>query len=428
MNSVFPQRRPRREDPNSRLLRFLAVVGPGLITATVDNDSGGIATYSLAGAQFGYSLLWTLIPVLGLLMVTLEMSARLGVYTQKGLSDLVREQFGVRPTAALLLLVLLANIGTVASEFAGIASAMSILGRVAGLALPWLGKIVLPFFGLLVWAVVVKADYKRIERVFLVMVLFYLTYVFAAFAARPDWGQALRGLLVPTFVHEPNYIFSMVGMIGTTITPWMNFYLQSTILEKGTREEDFRYARWDVCLSTVTTCAVAFFIAVACAATLWKAGVKVETIDEVGLALVPFAKGHASLLFAIGLFGASLFGAAILPLSTSFTICEAMGWEHGISKRYSEAPAFYATFTAIMVLGALVVLVPGAPLLLIMRSSQVAQGLVLPVFMFFLIRLSADPRLLGDHRSPRWLTGFAWCSAALLSLLSLYLLIAPFVL
>ncbi len=412
----------------STLLRFLAVLGPGLITATVDNDSGGIATYSLAGAQYGYSLLWTLIPVVLILILTLEMTARLGVYTQKGLSDLVREQFGVRPTAALLLLVLLANIGTVASEFSGIASSVTILGRVAGLDVPWLGKLVLPFFGLLVWAVVIKADYKRIEKVFLLMVLFYLTYVFAAFAAKPDWGEAIRGLLVPTFIHEPNYIFSMVGMIGTTITPWMNFYLQSTIIEKGTRPEDYALARADVCLSSITTCAVAFFITVACAATLWKAGVKVETIDDVGLALVPIAKGHASLLFAAGLFGASLFGAAILPLSTSFTICEAMGWEHGINRRYGEAPAFYVTFTMILAVGAAVVLIPGAPLLMIMRASQVAQGLVLPVFLFFLIRIEADPRLLGEHRSPRWLSRAAWVVAVVLSLLSLYLVISPLVL
>lgn len=412
----------------STLIRFLTVLGPGLITATVDNDSGGIATYSLAGAQYGYRLLWTLIPVAVVLMITLEMTARLGVYSQKGLSDLVRERFGVRSTAALLLLVLLANIGTVASEFSGIASAVTILGKVAGMSAPWLGKLVLPFFGLLVWAVVIKADYKRLEKVFLLMALFYLTYVFAAFSAKPDWGAAARGLLIPSFVHEPNFIFSMVGMIGTTITPWMNFYLQSTIIEKGTRPEDYALARVDVYLSSVTTCAVAFFITVACAATLWKAGVKVETIEDVGLALVPFAKGHASLLFALGLFGASLFGAAILPISTSFTICEAMGWEHGVNRRYGEAPMFYITFTMILGLGAAIVMVPGAPLLMIMRASQVAQGLVLPVFLFFLIRIEGDPRILGEHRSPRWLNRTAWITAVLLSLLSLYLIASPFVL
>jgi NRAMP (natural resistance-associated macrophage protein)-like metal ion transporter len=412
----------------STLLRFLAVLGPGLVTATVDNDSGGIATYSLAGAQYGYRLLWTLIPVAVVLMITLEMTARLGVYSQKGLSDLVRERFGVRSTAALLLLVLLANIGTVASEFSGIASAVTILGKVAGMSAPWLGKLVLPFFGLLVWAVVIKADYKRLEKVFLLMALFYLTYVFAAFGAKPDWGAAARGLLIPSFVHEPNFIFSMVGMIGTTITPWMNFYLQSTIIEKGTRPEDYALARVDVYLSSLTTCAVAFFITVACAATLWKAGVKVESIEDVGLALVPFAKGHASLLFAVGLFGASLFGAAILPISTSFTICEAMGWEHGVNRRYGEAPMFYITFTTILGLGAAIVMVPGAPLLMIMRASQVAQGLVLPVFLFFLIRIEGDPRILGEHRSPRWLNRTAWVTAVLLSLLSLYLCASPFLL
>jgi NRAMP (natural resistance-associated macrophage protein)-like metal ion transporter len=408
------------------LLRFLAVVGPGLITATVDNDSGGIATYSLAGAQYGYQLLWTQIPITLLLIMVMEMSARLGIFTGKGLSDLVREEFGVRRTALLLFLVLLANIGTVASEFAGIASSVTILGKVAGLDLPWLGELVLPAFGLLVWAVVIKADYKRIERVFLVMVLFYVTYIVAAIAAKPDWGEAFRGLAIPTFINEPNFIFSMVGMIGTTITPWMNFYLQSTLVEKGVDPEDFNLSRIDVVFSSVITNITAFFIVVACAATLWTAGVKVESISDVGLALVPFAKGHASLLFAVGLFGASIFGAAILPISTSFAICESMGWEHGLNKRYSEAPAFYFTFTLIMVLGGLIVLVPGAPLLLIMRASQVAQGVVLPIFLFFLVRLSDSQVLLGDHANPRWLSSIAWFSAVVLSLLSLYLVVVPF--
>jgi len=354
------------------------------------------------------------------------MSARLGVFTQKGLSDLIREEFGVRPTAALLLLVLLANIGTVASEFAGISSAVTILGGVGGSKIHWLGQAVLPAFGFLVWILVVRVDYKRIEKVFLFMVLFYLTYIFAAFAARPDWHQALRGLVVPTFVNEPNYIFSMVGMIGTTITPWMNFYLQSTIIEKGVSDETYGLARWDVLLSAVTTNVTAFFIVVACAATLWVSHVDVKTIEDVGLALVPFAKGHASLLFGVGLFSASLFGAAILPISTSFAVCEAMGWEHGLNKRYAEAPAFYGTFTLILVVGALIVLVPGAPLLAIMRISQVAQGLVLPIFLVYLIRLAGSRRLLGDRATPWPLQAVAWAAAAVLTALSVYLVIAPF--
>ncbi|HEY3352960.1 MAG TPA: Nramp family divalent metal transporter [Polyangia bacterium] len=404
---------------------FLSVLGPGLITATADNDSGGIATYSLAGAQYGYALLWTLIPITILLMLTLEMTARIGVATQKGLADLVREEFGVKPTAWLLLLVLLANIGTAASEFAGLASSVNMVAAATHLHAPWLGKALIPFFVLLIWVAVLKADYKRLEKVFLLLVLFYVSYIFAAFYAKPDWGHALKSLVVPTFINEPNYIFSMVGVIGTTITPWMYFYLQGTIVEKGITEEDYRFARWDVLISSISTDVVSFFIIVACAATLYAHGIKVTTIDDVGLALVPFAKGYATTLFATGLFGASLFGAVILPISTSFAICEAMGWEHGLNKRYSEAPAFYGIFTAILVVGAVIVLVPGAPLLFIMRLSQVAQGLVLPIFLFFLIRLGSNERLMGHHANPRWLNVVSWGSAVVLTGLSAYLLVSP---
>ena len=404
---------------------FLAILGPGLITATADNDSGGIATYSLAGAQYGYGLLWTLIPITVLLMLTLEMSARIGVVTHKGLADLVREEFGVKATAWLLFLVLLANVGTAASEFAGIASSVAIFGGYLGAKITWLGKALIPAFVFIIWVMVVKADYKRLEKVFLLLVLFYVSYIFAAFYAKPDWGAAMKGLVVPTFINERNYIFSMVGVIGTTITPWMYFYLQGTVVEKGITEADYRYARWDVMISCITTNVVSFFIIVACAATLWVAKVKVGTIDDVGLALVPFAKGYASLLFAVGLFGASLFGAVILPISTSFTICEAMGWEHGLNKRWSEAPAFYGIFTFILVIGAAIVLIPGAPLLFIMRLSQVAQGVVLPVFLFFLIRLASSERVMGARANARWLNAVSWTGAVILGLMSLYLLFSP---
>jgi len=407
---------------------FLAVLGPGLITATADNDAGGIATYSLAGAQYGYALVWTKLPICLLLILTMEMSARLAVVTQKGLSDLIREEFGVKATGWLLLLVLIANMGTTASEFAGLASSLGIVGGYAGLKLSWLGKALIPPLVFLIWVLVVKADYKRLEKVFLVMVLFYVSYVLAAIYAKPDWGAAVKGLVVPTFINEPNYIFSMVGMIGTTITPWMYFYLNATMVEKGVTQEEYRYARWDVIISAITTSVVAFFIVVACAATLHVAKIKVTSIEEVGLALVPFAKGHASLLFATGLFGASLLGAMILPVSTSLAICEAMGWEHGLSKRWSEAPAFYGIFTLILVVGGGIVLVPGAPLLFIMRVSQVAQGIVLPVFLFFLIRLASSERIMGAHRNPRWLNAVAWFAAGLLTALSVYLLLSPAVL
>ena len=413
-----------------RLAMMLAVVGPGLITATVDNDSGGIATYSLAGAIYGFDLLWTLIPVTILLVVTMEMGARLGAVTGQGLADLLRERFGVKVTFWILLLVLLANYGTVLSEFSGIAASLEIFGSTMGHAqlFVWLKYILIPIVAYLLFKLITEYDYKKIEKFFLISILFYLAYPISAYLAHPDWGQAMKALVVPTIRFDAGYIFTMVGVIGTTITPWMNFYLQSTLIEKGVTVKNWSTAKWDVILGSLTTDVISFFIIVACAATIYLhppiGGV--TSIEQIGKSLVPLAGPYAGYLFAFGLFNASIFGAAILPLSTAFAVCEGMGWERGMNKTYDEAPLFYWIFMFLLVSGAVIVLIPGANVvyLLIMRASQVAQGLILPPFLYYLVKLGDDRQLLGDYVNPPWLSRFSWFCVVVLTVIDLGLLIS----
>ncbi|RCK78768.1 MAG: Manganese transport protein MntH [Candidatus Ozemobacter sibiricus] len=411
-----------------RLLFFLSIFGPGLITATVDNDAGGIATYSLAGAIYGFDLLWTLIPITVLLIVTMEMSARLGAVTGQGLADLLRERFGVKATFWLLVLVFLANFGTVLSEFSGIASAIDICANTLGFggSLWWLKYLLIPLITYGLYKIVTEYDYAKIEKVFLVSIFFYLAYPISAWMAGPDWGAAVKALFVPVLRFEAGYIFTMIAVIGTTITPWMQFYLQSTFIEKGITLKYWRTARWDVILGCMTTDIISFFMIVACAVTLcFRPGAPpVQTIDEIGKALAPLAGSYAGLLFALGLFNASVFGAAILPLSTSFAICEGMGWERGMNKTYEEAPFFYGIFIALLVLGAGLVLLPGVDFLylMVMRASQFAQGLILPPFLYYLVKLGDDRQLLGDHANGPWLSRFSWVCVAVLTVLDLVLL------
>jgi len=413
-----------------RLLLLLSVLGPGLITATVDNDSGGIATYSLAGALFGYDLLWTLIPITILLVVTMEMSARLGAVTGQGLADLLRERFGVKVTFWLLLIVFLANFGTVVSEFSGIASSIDIFGNTIGypVAFGWLKFFVVPLLTYGLWKLITEYDYKKIEKFFLFSIFFYFAYPISAYLAEPNWGESLKALVVPVWKFDAAYIFTMIGVIGTTITPWMQFYLQSTLIEKGVTTKNWQTAKWDVILGCLTTDVISYFIIVACAVTLFfnKGGmhIPVQTIDDIGKALVPLAGKYSGYLFAFGLFNASLFGAAILPLSTAFAICEGLGWERGMSKTYEEAPLFYWIFSFLLISGAALVLIPGVSFLylFVMRISQVAQGLILPPFIYFLVKLGDDKTLLGEYVNPPWLSRFSWLCVIILTLIDFILL------
>jgi Mn2+/Fe2+ NRAMP family transporter len=373
-----------------RLLAFLAVVGPGFITANVDNDPGGILTYSQAGAKFGYALLWTLIPTTIALVIVQEMAARMGAVTGKGLSDLIREEFGFRATFFTMLILGLADFGNIAAEFAGLASGFGIFGVSKYL--------VVPLGALLVWSVIVYGSYKPVERLLLLFSLVYVAYPISAVLAHPDWHAALKQTFVPGTLHSSEYLIMIVGLIGTTITPWMQFYLQASVVEKGITERQYGLCRWDVIVGCLVTDIVAFFIVVACGATLYVGGIRnITDAADAAVALKPLVGQFASLLFVVGLVNAALLSAAILPLATTYNICEGLGFESGVNKRFSEAPVFYSLYTALIFFGAGVVLIPRIPLIKLILVSQVANGVLLPFVLFYMLKLVNRKDLMGRH-------------------------------
>jgi len=378
-----------------RMLAFLAILGPGFITANVDNDPGGILTYSQAGARFGYTLLWTLIPTTIALIVVQEMAARMGAVTGKGLSDLIREEFGFRATFFTMLVLGLADVGNIAAEFAGIASGLGIFGASK--------YITVPMGALLVWAVVLIGSYKPVERILLLFSLIYFCYPVSALMAHPNWIAAIRQTFVPTVQFKSSeYLVLVVGLVGTTITPWMQFYLQASIVEKGVTVRQYRLSRWDVIVGCFVTDIVAFFIVVACAATLHPNGVReITDAADAAMALKPLAGQFAALLFAVGLVNAALLSAAILPLATTYNICEGLGFESGLDRRFSEARVFYSIYTALIVLGAVIVLVPHIPLIKLILLSQVANGILLPFVLFFMLKLVNRTDLMGEYKNSR---------------------------
>jgi NRAMP (natural resistance-associated macrophage protein)-like metal ion transporter len=375
------------------LLLFLAIAGPGIITSNVDNDAGGIATYSMAGSFFGYSLLWSLIPIMVALIIIQEMSARMGVVTGKGLSDLIREHFGVKITVYLLLAVVLTNFGNIIAEFAGVASSLEIF-RIPK-------YISVPVSAVIVWLLVVKGTYRSVEKVFLYACLFYITYIISGFLARPDWGEIGKNLVRPDFDVSSGRLGMIIGLVGTTIAPWMQFYLQASVVEKNILAKDYKHSRIDVILGSIIVTVVAGFIVLTCAATLFKAGIRVETASDAALALKPLAGEYCSALFAFGLLNASLFAASILPLSTAFLVCEGMGWEAGVNKRFSEAPQFYGLYSLLIVFGAGIILLPKIPLFPVMYVSQIINGIVLPVILVFMLILVNNKKLMGEHANRR---------------------------
>ncbi|HEX8985523.1 MAG TPA: Nramp family divalent metal transporter [Bryobacteraceae bacterium] len=394
-----------------RLLALAAVLGPGFVTANVDNDPGGILTYSQAGAKYGYALLWTLIPTTVALIVVQEMASRMAVATGKGLSDLIREEFGLRMTFFTMVVLALADLGNIFAEFAGIASGMGIFGVSKYIAVP-LGAA-------LVWYVIVKGSYRPVERILILFSFVYLAYPLSALFAHPDWHTALVSTVLPEFRADPGYLTMMVGLIGTTITPWMQFYLQASLVEKGVTRKDYRLARWDVILGCIVTDVVAFFIVVACAATLFKSGHgEIGDAAEAALALKPFAGQFASFLFAVGLVNASLLSAAILPLATAYNVCEGMGFESGVDKRFGQAPVFYSLYTVLILLGAGAVLIPKVPLLKVILLSQVANGVLIPFVLIFMLVLVNRKSLMGDMRNGPVANAIAWSTAAIMIVLS----------
>lgn len=396
------------------VLLFLGVLGPGIITATVDNDAGGITTYSLAGAQFGTSLLWTLIPITVALIVAQEMSARMGAVTGKGLSDLIRENFGVKLTFYLMITLLIANYGNTVSEFAGIAASMEIFGISKYIAVP------VAAVGL--WLLVVRGSYRLVERIFLVACLVYLVYPVSAFLAHPPWREVLVATVVPSRIRfDSAYVGMLVGLVGTTIAPWMQFYLQASVVEKGIRKDRYWVTRWDVIVGCTVTGIVAFFLIVACAVTLNAHGVVIRDAADAARSLEPLAGHYATLLFAFGLLNASIFAAAILPLSTVYYVCEAFGWEAGVDKKWGEAKAFYGIYTAMIALGAALVLLPDFPLVRVMFLSQVANGVALPFVLIFILVLVNRRSLMGDHVNGPFFNTVAWVTTVVMIALTLLL-------
>lgn len=400
----------------SNLLIFLAVLGPGIITSNVDNDAGGIATYSIAGAQFGYSLLWTIVPAVFLLIIIHEMSARMGAITGKGLADLIRENFGVKATFYIMLALLVTNLGNTVAEFAGVAASLEIFGVSKYISVP--------IAALFVWFLVVKGSYKSVEKVFLIACLFYVTYIVSGFLASPDWSEVALETVKPSFEFSYAYIFMLIGIIGTTIAPWQQFYLQSSIVEKGVDAANYRQSRWDVIIGCVIAGIVVYFIVVACAATLFKSGVyNIEGAADAALALKPLAGKYCSMLFAFGLFNASLFAASVLPLSTAYYVCEGLGWEAGVDKTFKEARQFYILYTAIIVAGVAIVLFPNFPLFFIMVLSQVINGVLLPFILIFMLLLINKVDLMGEFVNGRFLNVVSWLTVFVIIVLTIILLI-----
>ncbi len=391
----------------TRVLLFLAVLGPGFITANVDNDAGGILTYSQAGAQFGYTLLWTMIPITLALIVVQEMCARMGAVTGKGLSDLIREEFGLRITFFTMILLVIVNFGNVMTEFSGIAGSMELFH---------ISKYIsVPVCALLVWLLVVKGDYKGVEKIFLVASVFYIAYIIAGVLSGPSWHTAwLATVQMPprSVWRSSAYVYMTIGVIGTTIAPWMQFYLQSSIVEKGITVRQYGASRLDVIVGSFFTDIVAWFIVVACAATLFVHGLgSIQVPSDAAEAMKPLAGQYAFILFAAGLFNASLFAASILPLSTAYTVCEGLGLESGLDKRFREAPFFYGFYTLLIIAGAGIVLWPHFPLVKFIILSQVLNGVLLPVILIFMLRLINKKELMGKHINGPWFNGLAWATA-----------------
>jgi NRAMP (natural resistance-associated macrophage protein)-like metal ion transporter len=393
-----------------RIVLLLSVMGPGIITANIDNDAAGITTYSVAGARFGYALLWTLIPITVALVVTQEMVARMGVITGKGLSDLIRENYGVKATFYMMLGLFVANFGTTVAEFAGLAASMEIFG---------LSKyIVVPLGAAAIWLLVTKGSYITMERVLLFACLLYLGYVVSGFMSGPDWPEVARGMLVPEVRRDPEYLILSIAIIGTTITPWMQFYLQSSIAEKGLRKSQYKLARLDVITGCFLTNIIAFFIIVACAATLFPKGIRINEASEAAVALAPLAGKYASVIFGLALANASLLGAIIVPLATAYYICEAMGWERGVNKSFREAPEFMWIYTFMIVAGSVIILVPGAPLVMLMVLSSVVNGLLLPFVLVYALSLVNNRKLMGEYTNPKAYNVISWATVIAIIILT----------
>jgi NRAMP (natural resistance-associated macrophage protein)-like metal ion transporter len=394
-----------------KLFIFFAIMGPGIITASVGNNSAGIATYSLAGGHYGYSLLFSFIPMCVALILAQEMSARMAVATGKGLADLIRENYGVKVTFYLMLVLFFTNLSCLIAEFSGVAASLEIFNIHKNISLP--------LAALFVWLLIVKGNYKTVEKVFLVLSLGYVFYLISGFMSKPQWTTALHQTFLPQFDFHLSSSAMLIGMIGTTITPWMQFYLQSSIVEKRVGMEEYKHVRLDVVVGCIISCIVAYFIVVACAATIFKSGIQISTVQDAAMALEPLVGRYASLFFAFGIFNAAIFAVSILPLSTAYTICEGMGWEEGVDKRFEEAPQFFSLYTFMIVIAAGIVMIPHFPLLKMMYFSQIGNGILLPVILIFMLSLVNNKDIMGEHVNSKFVNIFSWITILIIIALSL---------
>jgi NRAMP (natural resistance-associated macrophage protein)-like metal ion transporter len=402
----------------ARLALFLAVMGPGIITASVDNDANGIATYSVAGAHYGYGLLWLLPLIAVCLYMVQEMCARMGIVTGKGLASLIRGAYGFRITFFAMIVLIIANLANTVGDFAGVAASLEIFGISRYISVPLAG-----FFA---WYLIVKGTYKTVEKIFLFGCFIYITYVISGFMAKPDWGIALQNIAVPSLQFKKDYIILSIAVIGTTIAPWMQFYQQAAVVDKKLKIKDYFYEKVDIIFGTAVTNIVAFFIIVACASTLFVHNISINTAADAAKSLAPLAGKYASVLFAIGLFNAGLFSVCIIPLSTAYAVCEAFGWEQGVDRTYKQAPEFINIYTGMIVIGGGLILWPKAPLVTIMVMSQAVNGVLLPVIMIFMMLLINDPRVMGKYVNTKLYNWIAWIITGLLVFLSVILVVVSF--
>jgi NRAMP (natural resistance-associated macrophage protein)-like metal ion transporter len=403
----------------NRILLLLAVIGPGIITSNVDNDPGGITTYSVAGSHYGYGLLWMMIPILIALVVIQEMCVRMAIVTGKGLADLIRENFGIKMTFYVLLALLFTNMFNTMSEFAGVAAGAELLGVTRYLMVP-VGAIAIALL-------ILRGNYRLVERVFLVACLFYITYIISAFLAKPDWGEIAKATVVPHVEASTGFLLLTIGLVGTTIAPWMQFFIQASTVEKSLKKEELGYARVDVVAGSVMAVVVAAFIIITCAATLYKHGIQVESAADAAKALEPLAGKYAEGLFAFGLLVAGLFSSGILPLSTSYHVCEGMGWPAGLNHRYGEAKQFYVLYAGILAVGAIPILIPGMPLIKVMLISQICNGVLLPFVLLMMLRMVNDKGLMGEHTNGWVLNVISYLTVVILILMTLGSVVLTFI-
>ena len=398
-----------------KIALFLPVMGPGIITANIDNDASGITTYSVAGARFGYALLWTLVPTTVALVVIQEMIARMGVITGKGLSDLIRENYGIKAAFFMMLGLLIANFGNTVANLAGWAASMEILG---------LSKyIMIPVGAISIWILVTKGSYRFVEKILLFACLLYFGYVISGLMAKPEWVPVLKSTFVPEIRWDSEYLMLSIAIIGTTITPWMQFYLQSSIAEKGIKKEQYKASRLDVIIGCSITDIIAFFIIVTCAATLFPSGIRINEASEAAIALRPLAGEYSSFIFALCLANGSLLGAIIIPLATAYYICEAMGWEAGVNKTFKDAPQFMWIYTLTIALASLVILIPGAPLVFLMVLSAVINGLLLPFVLVYALLLVNNKKIMGEYTNPKSYNYISWSTIAVIICLTVFFVV-----